>query len=560
MILIIIFFIKNIISLPSCKSYYNYCQTCNPKTNLCQKCEKQEILIPDENGGCIGSKICQVGKNYCLECDSDGKLCNSCDSGYAPDENGGCSYSNYCEISYNGECLKCKENYILIGQQYNFKICKSIFSNDFQNCKTINSEKGYCEECETGFYLNNGDKKCTKVERCNESIFGNCIKCNRGYYFDIKENLCKKQEKQFLHCKQTIDGRTCDICDDETFFDENRNCSFSNYCSNSSNGKCQKCINGYYLTNNSLCSESENCYSSDSESGVCLKCIDNYYLDTYDYKCKSNIINKEYQFCKQVDNGKCVICELYYNLDEENKCCDVFNCAKSENGKCILCSDNYYLGLDNYCSNVEHCIYSKSNQCIECEDNYYYDKPNKKCLEAKNDFYGCKISNDEGNSCFECKNNYYLRKNDSLCFDNNDSQYYKCSFTDYNGMNCSKCIEGYYLGSEDKKCSLINNCAISNNENECLKCQKGYCLDLNTSSCISNEKIEDINKKFYFSCNKTNKEGTACEQCIEGYELNEEGYCVDLENCEELKDGICTKCKETNKWIGFCANIIFNCN
>ena len=32
-----------------------------------------------------------------------------------------------------------------------------------------------------------------------------------------------------------------------------------------------------------------------------------------------------------------------------------------------------------------------------------------------------------------------------------------------------------------------------------------------------------------------------------------------MENCEEIKDGICIKCKETNKWIGFFSYNIFEC-
>ena len=42
--------------------------------------------------------------------------------GYYPDENGGCSYTKNCEVSYKGNCIKCKEDFILIGKtnQYSF--------------------------------------------------------------------------------------------------------------------------------------------------------------------------------------------------------------------------------------------------------------------------------------------------------------------------------------------------------------------------------------------------------------------------------------------------------
>ena len=559
-IFLLIFLLKKIIiSNPSCESYINHCFKCNPRNSLCSRCEYPNILIPDENGGCIATQKCFIGKNYCYECETNGKKCKKCEEGYYPDENGGCSYTNFCKISYKGDCIECKENYLLIGQKFDLKFCKSIKSDDFLNCKEIGKERGLCIKCEEGFYLNKGDKKCTKIENCNESIFGNCISCINGFYLDKKENICKKQDNNLLYCKQTIDGKNCDICQDEFYSDENGKCSICNFCSKSINGTCEECINGYYLTNNLFCSDTDNCYYADSENGICSSCNDNYYLDTKDFKCKSNKNNNEFQFCKKVENDRCVKCELPYNLDEEYKCCNTHKCAKSENGKCILCSKNYYLGKDNYCSSIKHCIYSKFSQCIECEDNYYYNIAKEECLEAIDKFYGCKISNEDGFLCNECKNNYYLRRNDSLCFEYNEENYYKCAHTDYKGENCTKCIEGYYIGGEDHKCSLIENCAISKNENQCIKCNNGFCLDAKNGICVNNKKIDDINIKIYYACNQTNKEGTSCEQCIEGYELNEEGYCINFENCEDKKDGICLKCKEINNGTHLCANEVFGC-
>ena len=63
----------------------------------------------------------------------------------------------------------------------------------------------------------------------------------------------------------------------------------------------------------------------------------------------------------------------------------------------------------------------------------------KKCLEAKDKFYGCKISNKERFLCSKCKNNYYLKRNDNLYFEKNDKDYYKCAYTDYKRENCKKC-------------------------------------------------------------------------------------------------------------------------
>ena len=39
-----------------------------------------------------------------------------CEEDYFPNENGGCSYSNNYEISEKGKCIKCKNDFILIGE------------------------------------------------------------------------------------------------------------------------------------------------------------------------------------------------------------------------------------------------------------------------------------------------------------------------------------------------------------------------------------------------------------------------------------------------------------
>ena len=74
-----------------------------------------------------------------------------------------------------------------------------------------------------------------------------------------------------------------------TYLDEKGTCALSNYCLESLDGKCQKCIENYYLSSyNLVCSEEENCAEADKDTGLCNLCQTNYYLDTKDYKCKSN--------------------------------------------------------------------------------------------------------------------------------------------------------------------------------------------------------------------------------------------------------------------------------
>ena len=355
-LLIIIINCVKITNSNECRESKNYCTKCNPLTNLCIICSKEDILIPNEKGGCKGSQKCFAGKNYCLECEKEEKLCINCDKSFYPDENGGCSFTNDCKISYKGECLECKENFILDRKN---KICKSILNEDFKNCKTINNDDGLCKECEDGYYLDKGDKKSTKTKNCYESLFGNCISCIEGFYFDKNENKCKEKEGKFTLCKQTIDGEDCDICDSGNYFDEDNICVQTNHCENSKDGKCQKCKSDYYLSlNDKNCVKSHNCYIGDKDTNLCIECNLYYYIDTKDYNCKTNLEDNDFKYCQKVVDNMCIKCESGYYMSKDYKCTYTPNCEEAVNGNCILCSKNYYLGKDNYCSDIEHCIYS----------------------------------------------------------------------------------------------------------------------------------------------------------------------------------------------------------
>ena len=78
----------------------------------------------------------------------------------------------------------------------------------------------------------------------------------------------------------SLDGENCELCNLDYYFEDNDICTYSNYCSESKNNKCEKCKNGYYLTKDNICSDSENCYYADKDNGLCITCNLNYYLDT----------------------------------------------------------------------------------------------------------------------------------------------------------------------------------------------------------------------------------------------------------------------------------------
>ena len=546
-----------VLSSPSCSLGKNFCSECHPITNLCTKCQ-YNILVPDEEGGCIGTKKCFFGKNYCNECTEENNLCNECEIGYYPDKNGGCSYDENCEISYNGDCIKCNDNYYLIGEE--IKICKYIELDDFQNCKEINYTNGQCSLCEEGYFLNSGDKKCSSNEHCYESSFGVCSSCDKNYVLNKQKNICEEKNEEFLNCKVTIDGKICDECDDGFYFSDDGKCVKTNYCLKANNNECEQCEEGYYLTKDKLaCTNDENCLIGDVERGLCNWCIDNYYLDKKYRKCKSNLEQEELNHCKIGENQICSTCEKNYYLGEDYKCSISQNCAESEKELCIICSDGFYLGKDGKCTNIKNCIYSSSNQCIECDGNLYYDRFDKECKEGTDNFLNCKYNSDyEQNKCAMCKDDFYLNLTDNLCYSNKEEgPFYKCQITNYNGDKCSQCVGEYYLGRDDLKCNLIEGCLSSENEKKCLECDRYYCLD-NNGNCVDNYYITDKEKPFYYYCKVLNDNGDGCQICENGINATDDGICYDDIHCEKKENGICTKCQSENHWQ-YCLNEILGC-
>ena len=133
---------------------------------------------------------------------------------------------NNCEVSSKGKCLKCESDYILIGKYDDaFQICKSRNSEEFKNCKYIDSDSGLYGECEDEYFLTPGNSKCIKTQNCYDSAFGICTQCIEGFYLNKKNNEYVKIEDSFFYCKQTLNEKNCDNCNFGYYMAEDEQCS-----------------------------------------------------------------------------------------------------------------------------------------------------------------------------------------------------------------------------------------------------------------------------------------------------------------------------------------------
>ena len=546
-------------SFQICEIYTNHCNKCNELTNLCEICEN-DAYKPNNEGGCELIKECKINKNYCIKCNED--ICISCENNYFPDENGGCSYTDNCLISSNGICYQCKEDYFLIIDN-NYNLCKYQYLDEYKNCYEVDYTTGKCIDCIDGYYLSSEDEKCTNTDDCKKSLYGICEICEDGYYLDKNDNdLCKKSIFELSFCKLTLDGITCNECEEEYYLTEKNLCTSTKNCKISKIGSiCELCNEGYYLSNSGICTKEKNCLFGNGNTNLCEICQNSFYFDSENKKCISNQENNKYKYCSEVISGICTNCEINYYRGNDLKCSNSKNCLESENGICIKCEINYHLGLDNKCTNIKYCIYSDDyGNCLECENSYYYDYYKKECLLDINKFENCKkVFNDV---CEICKDGYYLYLKERKCYNNEiDGLLYKCGISNWNGTQCEICQNGYYLGFNDLKCTKIKDCAISENENKCIECISYRCLDIKKGMCYDNDNgPKEINQKIYYACNITNEEGTECALCKDEYYQLENGICVNKVECEEEKDGECIKCLENDHNMFYmCLNKIYGC-
>ena len=598
------FIYKDNVSLMLCNSTLENCDECQDKSN-CIKCKDNYIFINNDRTKCINESEIQKeqyftednGKTY-YSCDTEIPNCNKCinrtncikcnDNYFLIDkdtakcykeneneinkdeyftEDNGASFikcedvMDNCNKCFNrSQCIKCKEDYYLIGEEKDKCIEKShiedkkYFIDDnnttiyFCNSSILNcnecSNKTFCEKCKDGYFFVGQDKtKCV-----NESE----LKKENKYILDKNTNIYYPCLNEISNCEKCLNKSYCIKCKENYFFikDDRSKCYHEiekeNYFTED-NGT------SYYDCNTSI-SQCEKCLNK----SFCIKCHDNFYLlDKNHERCFSNISLNDYY---TEDGGvSYILCKDKINNCEE--CLSSVYCTK--------CEENYFFINNNHST----CVKINEKE----EKKYFFDEDKKTYYTCNSSISQCDECSGK-NKCIKCNENYYFIGEDRTKCNNdlninkyytedNGISYYPCNSSIENcnecsnKKNCIKCNDGYFLIGENKaKCyneiknidnyytddngtsfklcnSSINHCTKCENKFHCNECDNNYILvkNNNYSKCYKESEIEKEKDKYY-----TEDNGITYFPC--------DTHIINCDKCSNKTN--CIKCKDNNYFIG----------
>jgi hypothetical protein len=239
-----------------------------------------------------------------------------------------------CEIyESETECFRCfAPKYInTMGFEYNTKCATASVS--IENCLSY-FDSITCQECFPGYMLVDNTCQLITVENCLGYLDPNtCSSCPTNNPYIDSDGNC------------TVDPRNM-YC--ELYFITNETLNLQS----SQIYECDRCIEGYYPDDNSICSVVEdlveNCkyYSGD---GICTECYEGFYLN---YEGKYCFINPSFDTNCQ-DFGyltECSVCDKGYFVSETGACqaCDpemfperCLFCDPKDNSVCLICEFGY---------------------------------------------------------------------------------------------------------------------------------------------------------------------------------------------------------------------------
>ena len=593
-------------------SIIEHCIACVEYINniICLSCETGFIL---NNNICMKNETtisrCKIGDNeLCKSCNEDKDFrneCATCNKGFylASDAKNktfceNCNKIEECiECSgtlINPICLKCKEGFKLENNKCLEELC---IIGDKDKCKTCRNETGRkkeCNSCNEGYYLeeNTMSYKCLKCsvkycKKCSKSFgYEVCNECNNNFlltkddndityscicpaYYELtEENICKKTgnwveaEYYITDIKRLDDLYILKLLNNGLKFNE-----IEVYMNNT---KIPISFVGYHIYYNFAkvgryklkINFNTNLYDMSWLFGV-SSLTNIKFLHGFDSSKVTNMrdlfsgSNIEYLDLKYLKTNKVEYmdsfiydCSKLISLDMST-----FNTSNLQSMRGIFFNNWNIKEIDFSSFDT-----SNINRCEYLFDNY----PRNITIKISNNFKNCKefiplelkvinvdellckqienckgcMGSKENLSCNICEFGYELRENRCIVPNCTIGENEKCKSCNSQTENeCLICNEGYYLPVNSINKKICNKCKVDgcdicdNITGNCQKCQLNYkpILDEITSKIVACKLVCEIGKENKCSlCNL--KEENKCLSCNLGYKLMKDGSCKKIEN------------------------------
>lgn len=376
-------------------------KTCAFMSNVVAQC--QVYNGPNTCAVCADS-VPSSNENYCLPPTisdnsclfySNQTVCQTCQPGYWLNEN---LYLSNIQLTFQGLYSLRMDYTNTFNALTSVQQCTPI--PVVPNCVTYNSTTNNCIACASGFYLNQTTLQCNlnpvQTTQVSSIIIPYCYQISSNFVvingINTQVNTCKLCYQGYYIA---VNGYKCAIHTSTV-----ANCAIY---SQSTNGQCLLCANGYYMSNTTGgaqgCFErqaSTNCLVQDPLSNQCKNCTNPTYILYYNNLYCAPPIQNCLVYNLNSPILSCLACAVTYYYDTTSKQC--------------LINNNY----DPYCT-----LYDSNQVCVLCSTGYYYDSVMKACTADSAEYVARSncgtFSQSRKDTCVGCNNYYVLMNVNNTC-------------------------------------------------------------------------------------------------------------------------------------------------